>query len=116
MLSIFPIQIVIAFLLFAGFHHTHERWVAEFQEASQGFHTFLALFVSASKLLGIGFLIYYGISVVWYAPICLFVLAFILPPLLFGLLDAVVGEWSLRIIGFAAVPLCAYFLFSGLPN
>lgn len=116
MLRIFPIQIVIAFLLFAGFHHTHERWAAGLQEATSGFHTFLGLFVSASKLLAIAFLIDYGITVAWYAPLGLLVLALTLSPLLVRWLDAAVVERRLCFVGFVVVPLCVYVLFAGLPN
>lgn len=100
-----------AFSIFVFYQQLH---VKNFQGASQSFVLALNISVFAGMLTGLAYLVYYGWSVVWWAPILIFVIG-LLASMLGFLVEHVVGSLALSLGGFIGWPVCAYFMFSYVP-
>ena len=86
-----------------------------FRGASQGFGFALAISGFLGMLTGFAYLIYYGWSVAWWAPIVIFIISLVTFSV--GLLvERIVGAFALSIAAFAGWPLCAYFMFKFIPS
>ena len=102
------------YCLFGIFVFYQQLHVKHFQGASQSF--LLALNISAlvGMLAGICYLVYYGWSVVWWAPIVIFIIGLV-ASVLGVLLERFVGTLALSLGGFLGWPLCAYLMFAYVP-
>ena len=100
-----------AFSIFVFYQQLH---VKNSQGASQSFALALNISAFAGMLTGLAYLVYYGWSVVWWAPILIFVIG-LLASMLGFLVERVVGSLVLSLGGFIGWPLCAYFMFSYVP-
>lgn len=100
------------FTVFVFYQQLHAK---NFQGASETFGLVLSLFAFAGTLTGLAYLIYYGWSVVWWAPFPIFAIGLLASiPGLF--LERLVGKFTLSMLGFVAWPVCAYFMFLLVPN
>ena len=83
-----------------------------------GANSVIGLLINISAFIGMvtGFiyLIYYGWSVVWWAPIVIFFIGLILSIFNF-FLERLLGAYVLSIGGFIGWPVCAYLMFSYIP-
>lgn len=107
----------VAFYIFFGFFVFYQQLhVQNFRGASKPF--FLALNISAfaGMLTGVAYLVYYGWSVVWWAPILIFVIGLLANGVLSFLLERLVGALELSLGGFIGWPVCAYFMFYYVPT
>lgn len=100
-----------AFGIFVFYQQLH---AAHFRGASQAFGFALSLSALLGMLTGLIYLIYYGIQVVWWAPLIIFVIG-ILTSMLGNLVELIIGKFALSFAGFIGWPLCAYFMFSYIP-
>ena len=100
------------FTVVVFYQQLHAR---DFQGASQSFGLVLSLFAFAGMLTGLAYLVYYGWSVVWWAPIPIFLIGLLVSFPGF-LLERLVGKFSLSMLGFVAWPVCAYFMFVLVPS
>ena len=103
------------YCVFGIFVFYQQLHVKNFQGASQSFALALNISAFAGMLTGLAYLLYYGGSVVWWAPIIIFVIGF-LASLLGFLIERVVGPLALSVGGFIGWPVCAYFMFSYVPS
>jgi hypothetical protein len=103
------------YCLFGIFVFYQQLHVKNFQGANQTFALALNISAFAGMLTGLAYLLYYGWSVVWWAPIIIFFIGLIAS--LFGfLVERIVGSFALSMGGFIGWPVCAYFMFSYLPS
>jgi len=112
-----PFSLMVAWIMFFGFINTHQRHAQHFQGASRSYEFALYISVALGCLIGLGLLVFYFIRVAWYWPIVLFVIGSAIGGLLFGLLDAIVGELVMSILAFVGWPAMAawaYFIIRGL--
>ncbi|OYT90431.1 MAG: hypothetical protein CFE43_18225 [Burkholderiales bacterium PBB3] len=100
------------FSIFVFYQQLH---VKNFQGASQSFALALNISAFAGMLTGVAYLLYYGWSVVWWAPVVVFVIGLV-GSLLGFLIERVVGSLALSVGGFIGWPLSAYFMFSHVPS
>lgn len=103
------------YCLFSIFVFYQQLHVKNFQGASQSFALALNISAFAGMLTGFAYLIYYGWSVVWWAPIVIFVIGLVASMLGF-LLERLVGSLALSLGGFIGWPVSAYFMFSYVPS
>tara|TARA_R110001592_G_scaffold325236_1_gene605090 strand:- start:1831 stop:2043 length:213 start_codon:yes stop_codon:yes gene_type:complete len=65
-----------------------------------------------------GYLIYYGVTIKWYLPIVLFVIAF-LTKFIWFYIEAMAGLKNyavfISIAGFVVLPICGYLLITQMP-
>jgi hypothetical protein len=100
------------FGIFVFYQQLHAR---NFRGASQSFA--LALNVSAllGMATGLAYLVYYGWSVVWWAPIVIFIIG-IVASMLGLLIERIVGAMALSLSAFIGWPVSAYFMFRYVPS
>lgn len=101
------------FSIFVFYQQLH---VKNFRGASQSFALALNISAFAGMLTGLAYLLYYGWSVVWWAPIAVFLIGFVASSVLGFLVERVVGAFALSLGGFIGWPVCAYFMFSYVPS
>ena len=112
-----PLSLVAAWVLFFGFVNTHQRHAMNFRGASQGYLLALQASLLLGTLVGIGLLIYYFVQVAWYWPIALFAVGSLIGGLLFGALDAKLGQLGMSMLAFLGWPASAlwgFFVVQGL--
>jgi hypothetical protein len=108
-------QSIAFYCLFGIFVFYQQLHVKNFQGAIQTFALALNISAFAGMLAGLAYLIYYGWSVVWWAPIVIFVIGLVAS--MFGfLLERLVGSLALSLGGFIGWPVSAYFMFSYVPS
>lgn len=110
-LSLPSIVFYCGFSIFVFYQQLH---VKNFQGASQSFALALNISAIAGMLTGLAYLVYYGWSVVWWAPILILVIG-LLASMLGFFVERVVGSLALSLGGFIGWPVCAYFMFSYVP-
>jgi hypothetical protein len=103
------------YCLFGIFVFYQQLHVKNFQGANQSFALVLSISAFAGMLTGFSYLIYYGWSVVWWAPIVIFVIGLTTSVLGF-FLERLVGPIVLSLSGFIGWPISAYFMFSYVPS
>jgi hypothetical protein len=114
-MSRLPIPVVACFAAFSVFSYYQQQHYRRFDGASKIFELVLGLSTISSMLVWLGFLIYYGIKVVWWGPFALIGLDLALFPLGF-LLARFITPVGVSMVGFIAWPLLAYFMFTLTPN
>jgi hypothetical protein len=112
-----PFALVLAWTLFFGFVNTHQRHAAGFRGASATFRLALQASVLLGSLVGLGLLIYYFTQVAWYWPVVVFLAGSLAGGLVFGLLDAKLGQLPISLLAFVGWPAAAvwtYFIINAL--
>jgi len=104
-----------AYCVFGIFVFYQQLHVKNFQGASQAFALALNISAFAGMLTGLAYLVYYGWTVVWWAPVVIFVIG-LLALLLAFLLERVVGSLALSLGGFIGWPVSAYLMFHYVPR
>ena len=72
------------------------------------------LFMAATSLFGIGYLIYYGFAVSWWSAVTLFVIelaAFVI----LAIIGAFIPAWIVALTSFVTIPLLALYLMHAMP-
>jgi hypothetical protein len=64
---------VFFYCIFGTFVYYQQLHLRDFQGASKGFEFILSISAFSGMITGLGYLIYYGWVVVWWAPIVIFV-------------------------------------------
>lgn len=100
------------FGIFVFYQQLH---IKNFQGASQSFELALSISAFAGMLTGFAYLVYYGWSVVWWAPIIIFVIGLLASTLGF-LVERIVGPLVFSLSGFIGWPISAYFMFHYIPS
>jgi membrane-bound ClpP family serine protease len=97
------------FIFYQQLHAKH------FRGASQGFLSFLIFTGFIGMATGLVFLVYYGIKVVWWAPLALFGLGLAFQ-LISNMIENLIGAFALSILGFVVWPVCAFLMFASVPD
>lgn len=105
---------IIFYCMFSTFVFYQQLHVKNFRGASQSFALALSISAFAGMLTGLAYLLYYGWSVIWWAPIIILIIGLVTSMLGF-LVERVVGSLALSVAGFIGWPVCAYFMFSHIP-
>jgi hypothetical protein len=100
-----------AFSIFVFYQQLHGK---NFRGASQSFGLALNVSAIAGMMTGLAYLLYYGWTVVWWAPIVILVIG-VAATLVGLLLEKLVGKEALSVGGFIGWPVCAYYMFSHIP-
>jgi hypothetical protein len=111
-LSLPSIAFYCVFGIFVFYQQLHVR---HFRGASQTFALALSISAFAGMLTGFAYLIYYGYSVVWWAPVIIFVIG-IVASILGFLLERIIGSLAVSLGGFIGWPVCAYLMFRYVPS
>lgn len=117
MVESIPLSLVAAWAVFFGSVNTHQRHAMRFRGASQGFLVGLQTSSLLGTLVGLGLLGYYFMQVAWYWPIALFAIGAMVGGVLFGVLDAKIGQLQMSIAAFIIWPssaVWAFFIIRGL--
>ena len=110
-----PLTTAIFYCLFSTFVFYQQLHLKNFRGASMGFEFVLGLFSVAGMITGFVFLIYYGWTVVWWAPIVLFI-ASLFFQIFATAIERMTGAFFLSLTGFVGWPTCAYLMFASLPT
>jgi len=105
---------ILFYCVFGIFVFYQQLHVKNFRGASQSFELALNISAFAGMLTGLVYLLYYGWSVVWWAPIVIITIG-LATSILGFLLERVAGSLALGVAGFIGWPVCAYFMFSYIP-
>lgn len=108
-------QSIATYCLFSIFVFYQQLHAKNFKGGSEAFGLALSFSGFSGMLTGIAYLIYYGWSVVWWAPIVIFIfgLATSIPGYF---LERLIGRFTISFLGFVGWPACAYFMFLLVPN
>lgn len=106
---------VLFYCLFSMFVFYQQLHVKNFQGSSQVFYFLLTLSGFCGMIVGLVFLVYYGWTVAWWAPLVIFACG-VLFMFLGALLEHVVGALAMSLMGFVAWPVCAYLMFRFIPR
>ena len=99
------------FSVFVFYQQLHGK---NFRGSSQAFGLALNIFAFAGMLTGFAYLIYYGWTIVWWAPLVVFGIGLI-ASILGVVMERILGSLVLSLAGFVAWPVSAYFMFALLP-
>jgi len=110
-----PWSVVIPYCLYSMFIFYQQLHVKNFRGGSQSFRSILGFTGFIGMIVGLVFLVYYGITIVWWAPIALFVLGLAFQ-LISNIIEDVIGAFALSILGFIGWPICAFLMFTAIPD
>jgi hypothetical protein len=103
------------YCLFGIFVFYQQLQVKNFQGASQKLYTALNVSAFLGMLTGIVYLIYYGWTVVWWAPAVILFIGIICGSL--GVIfERLVGSLALSLGAFVGWPASAFFMFKNIPH
>jgi hypothetical protein len=117
--DIMTATVIVSYALYSLFLFYQQLHIKNFRGANQGFLMVLNLFAIIAMLGGISYLIYYGFKVSWVGALSLFGIAFVIKFVWFGI-EAKLGLRDaapfISIMGFIAIPVCAFFMWWGIPS
>ena len=103
------------YCLFGTFVYYQQIHVKNFRGASKVFEMVLTISAFLGMIVGLGYLIYYGYLVVWWAPFLILVIG-ILFQFVAGFIERLLGQFTMSLLGFVAWPLFAYLMFQTIPT
>ena len=103
------------YMFFGIFVYYQQLHVRDFQGESQLFNLLLTLSAFAGMLTGLAYLLVYGWTVVWWAPVLIFLISVVAGTTVGVIVESVVGKHALSLLGFVGWPLCAYWMFQAIP-
>jgi hypothetical protein len=104
----------LAYCLLSIFLFYQQRHIQQFKGSSAPVLMWLNLSVLAGRLTGLGYLIYYGWTVAWWAPVLIFVIG-MLSTVVGVAIERITGELAISMAGFVGWPICAYLMFTFVP-
>jgi len=109
-----PWSVIITYCVYASFAAFQKFCVRDFRGRNEGYRMALGFFAFLTMVFGIGFLVFYGFSTVWWAPIVLFVFG-ILAYIPLGFLEEIIPMWILGLLSFIVIPICGGLLIYFTP-
>jgi hypothetical protein len=110
-----PWAVVIPYCLYSMFIFYQQLHAKHFRGASQTFLSILVLTGFIGMITGLVFLVYYGFKVVWWAPFALFGLGLAFQ-FVSNMIEGLIGAFALSMIGFIGWPVCAFLMFTSIPD
>ncbi len=110
--------LVVSYTVFSFFLFYQRLHLKNFNGDSEIFGGILALFTIAAGIFGYGFIIYWGFTVDWWQAIILFAIGFGFQLIWFPIeaLLRLRNLWMFfSLLGFIALPIAGYFMWSSLP-
>lgn len=98
--------------MFVNYQLLHMR---DFRGTSEVCGLILSISAVAGTITGLSYLIYYGWTVVWWAPILIFFIGIVFS-LVSVYIEELVGKFALSMFGFLGWPICAYLMFRYIPK
>ena len=106
---------VLFYMFFGIFVYYQQLHVRDFQGASQLLYLLLTISAFAGMLTGLAYLLVYGWTVVWWAPVLIFLISIVVGTTVGAVIESTVGKHTLSLLGFVGWPLCAYWMFKSIP-
>lgn len=103
------------YCLFGIFVFYQQLHAKNFRGASQSFALALNISALLGMATGLAYLVYYGWSVVWWAPVVIFIVG-ILVSMLGFIIERAVGAATLSLSAFVGWPVSAYLMFRYVPS
>ena len=103
-----------SYCLFSIFIFYQQLQAKNFQGASKSLPLALNISAFLGMAAGLAYLVYYGWSVVWWAPIAIFVIGLVASALAI-VVEKIVGSLTISLCGFIGWPASAYFMFRYVP-
>jgi xanthosine utilization system XapX-like protein len=88
---------------------------SNFQGASEGTRNALKASSGLGIIVGIVYLVYYGWTIIWWAPILVFLIGLI-SILLGSFINQLIPTAAVSMLGFIGWPICAFFMFHFIPR
>ena len=110
-----PWAVVIPYCLYSMFIFYQQLHAKHFRGASQTFLSILVFTGFIGMITGLVFLVYYGFKVVWWAPFALFGLGLAFQ-FVSNVIEGLIGAFTLSMLGFICWPICAFLMFTAVPN
>jgi hypothetical protein len=106
---------IAAYCAFSNFVFYQQLLAKRCRGSNQQLRFALSTSALLATLTGIIYLVYYGWSEAWWAPIVIFIIG--LASAVVGLmLESAVGIFALGLSAFAGWPVCAYLMFTLMPR
>ena len=106
---------IIFYCFFSTFVYYQQLHVRSFRGRSKNFLIVLSISAFTGMITGLGYLIYYGWTVVWWAPFVIFIISILFEFLIFPI-EQLVGVFAISLLGFFGWPICAFFMFRYIPK
>lgn len=100
------------FSIFLFYQQLHGR---HFRGSSAAFGLVLSVSALIGTITGLAYLVYYGWSVVWWAPFIIFIVG-VLAGIAGLALEKLTGPFAISFAGFLGWPVSAYFMFRTVPS
>lgn len=109
-----PIHIIIAFSFYSFIATQQKVAIQLFRGRSRGYYHILMMFMAATSLFGIGYLVYYAFTVAWWAAVALFIIE-LLAFVILGFIGAFIPAWIIALSSFVTIPLLGLYLIHSIP-
>lgn len=105
------------YVVFSFFVFHQQLHAKKFQGGSQGYALLLSVFGLTGMIIGLAYLGVLAYRAAWWAPLPAFIMGTLIAGLGSGLLARSAGRIAIiSLIGFAAWPVSAYFMFQAIPG
>jgi hypothetical protein len=105
---------VLFYCVFSNLIYCQLAHAQNFRGSSKIFEILLSVSAITGTLTGFIYLVYYGWTVIWWAPIVILIIG-ILSSIPYALIESRIGHFTLSMVTFVAWPVLAYFMFQYIP-
>ncbi len=105
---------ILPYFLFSVFTFYQKRHLKYFQGASEAFHSLLLVSVSVATIVAVVYLGYYAWYISIWGAIAIFLMSIVVAGVGGFLVEKLIGQFTISVLGFLAWPLLAYLMFSHL--
>ena len=109
-LSVVSVASYCAFNVLAFYQKLHLKYY----RGGKGFETLLALSAFAATATGITYLVWYGVQVVWWAPVLVFLIG-LATAFASVFIERIVSPMLISMSAFILWPVFAYLMFTNIP-
>jgi len=103
------------FCMFSTFVYYQQLHARDFRGESQLFLFALSIFAFVGMVVEVGYLVYYGWHVVWWAPFAILAISLVVGRVAF-FVEKAVGALAISLAGFVIWPVFAYLMFRYIPS
>lgn len=116
MFEYLPIALVCWWILFHGSIHTNQRHMKYYLDNGKEdiFFMFLTWYTTIGSILGMVTMVVFFMIAPWYAPVLMIAISFVVSPVLYGTLDAIVGNYQMSIISIFVWPVSLFMAYRAI--